>query len=123
MKHLKKVLFVLALVVSFSINAQDENNPWSIDFGINAVDTYPTNQATQGGWFDEFFNVNDHYNVIPSISRIRVGRYLGDGFALGVALSMNRIEQTGDISQSDLSYYAGDLDIRYDLNNVIGKSK
>ena len=119
MKHLKKVIFVLAIFAGLSMNAQDENNPWSIDFGINAVDTYPTNQAGQGGWFDEFFNVNDHYNIIPSISRVRVGRYLGDGFSLGVALSLNRIEQTGDIPQSDLSYFAGDLDIRYNL----GKSK
>ena len=107
------------------MNAQDENNPWSIDFGINAVDTYPTNSGLpgQGGWFDEFFNVNDHYNIIPSISRVRVGRYLGDGFSLGAAFSLNRIEDLGDIPAGDLSYYAGDLDIRYNLQNLFGKSK
>ena len=125
MKHLKKVIFVLALFAVFSMNAQDENNPWSIDIGINAVDTYPTNQTSfgQGGWFDEFFNVNDHYNIIPSISRVRVGRYLGDGFSVGVAGSLNRIEMAGDIPVGDLSYYAADLDIRYNLNNIFGKSK
>ena len=62
MKHLKKALFVLVLFATFSMSAQDENNPWSIDFGANAVDFYPTNQAGMGNWFDEYVNFNDHYN-------------------------------------------------------------
>ena len=123
MKHLKKVLFVLVLFASISMSAQDENNPWSVDFGVNAVDFYPTNQAGMGGWFDEYVNINDHYNLIPSISRVRVGRYLGDGFSLGLAGSLNKIDKMGDASASDLSYIAGDLDIRYDLNNIFGDSK
>ncbi len=122
MKHLKKVLFVLVLFASISMSAQDENNPWSVDFGVNAVDFYPTNQAGMGGWFDEYVNINDHYNLIPSISRVRVGRYLGDGFSLGLAGSLNKIDKIGDASANDLSYIAGDLDIRYDLNNIFGDS-
>ena len=122
MKHLKKVLFVLVLFASISMSAQDENNPWSVDFGVNAVDFYPTNQAGMGGWFDEYVNINDHYNLIPSISRVRVSRYLGDGFSLGLAGSLNKIDKMGDASASDLSYIAGDLDIRYDLNNIFGDS-
>ncbi|MCB0485717.1 MAG: OmpA family protein, partial [Flavobacteriaceae bacterium] len=123
MKHLRKVFFVLALVATFSVSAQDENNPWSVDFGVNAVDFYPTNQAGMGNWFDEYVNFDDHYNIIPSISRIRVGRYLGDGFSLGLAGSLNKIEKIGDVSASDLSYIGADLDIRYDLNNLFGASK
>jgi len=122
MKHLKKVLFVLVLFAGFSMSAQDEDNPWSIDFGVNAVDFYPTNQAGMGGWFDEYVNITDHYNLVPSISRIRVGRYLGDGFSLGLAGSLNKIENIGDVAASDLSYIAGDMDIRYDLNNLFGDS-
>ena len=122
MKHVKKVLFVLVLFVGFNMSAQDENNPWSIDFGINAVDFYPTNQAGMGQWFDEFVNVDDHYNVINSVSRIRAGRYLGDGFSLGLAGSLNRIENIGDQSANDLSYIGVDLDIRYALNNLFGGS-
>ncbi|MCB0472788.1 MAG: OmpA family protein [Flavobacteriaceae bacterium] len=120
MKHLKKVLFVLVLIAGFSMNAQDENNPWSVDFGINAVDFYPTNQAGMGNWFDEFANYDDHYNVIPSISRIRVGRYLGEGFSLGLSGSLNKISKVGDMSANDLSYIGADLDIRY---NLLGASK
>jgi len=123
MKHLKKLLFVLVLFAAFSVNAQDENNPWSIDLGVNAVDFYPTNQPGQGQWFDEYFNAGDHYNLVPSITRVRVGRYIGEGFSLGVALSLNRIDQIGDVSADDLTYFGSDLDIRYDLNNVIGDSK
>jgi len=123
MKHLKKVLFILVLFVGFNMSAQDENNPWSIDFGINAVDFYPTNQAGMGQWFDEFVNVDDHYNIIPSVSRLRVGRYLGDGFALGLAGSINKIENIGDMSANDLSYIGVDLDIRYALNNLWSGSK
>jgi len=123
MKHLKKVLFVFVLFAGLSMNAQDENNPWAIDFGINAVDLYPTNQPGLGNWFDEYFNIGDHYNTLPSISRVRVGRYIGDGFSLGVALSLNKIKKVGDVSVDDLTYIGSDLDIRYDLNNVFGQSK
>ena len=123
MKHLKKVLFVLVLFAAFSMNAQDEDNPWSIDFGANAVDFYPTNQAGMGNWFDEFVNVTDHYNVIPTISRVRIGRYIGDGFSLGLAGSLNKIENIGDASVNDLSYIGADMGIRYDLNNLFGDSK
>ncbi len=123
MKHLKKLLFVLVLFVGFGMNAQDENNPWKIDVGVNAVDFYPTNQPGLGNWFDEYFNIGDHYNIVPSISRIHVGRYLGDGFSLGVALSVNQITKVGDAEVDGISYFGSDLDIRYDLNNVFGQSK
>ena len=122
MKHLRKILFALVLIASFSMSAQDENNPWSIDFGANAIDFYPTNQAGMGNWFDEYFNTGDHYNVIPSISRIRVGKYVGDGFSVGLAASLNKIEKIGDNSANDLSYMGADLDIRYALNNIMFKS-
>ncbi len=123
MKHLKKLLFVLVIFAGLSMNAQDENNPWSVDFGVNAVDFYPTNQPGMGNWFDEYINVNDHYNMVPSLSRVHVGRYLGDGFSLGVAVSVNKIDKIGDNAVNDLQYIGSDLDIRYDLNNIFGQSK
>ena len=43
MKHLSKFLVVILLVVGVNnIQAQDENNPWQVSFGVNAIDTYPT---------------------------------------------------------------------------------
>ncbi len=132
MKHLNKILF--AVLIVFSVNnmqAQDENNPWAITLGTNAVDFYPTNHSSittasgdSTGWFDEFGNANDHYNFSSSpLSRVHVGKYIGDGFSLGGALSFNNIDQVGINSIDDQIYIGLDMDIRYALNNVFGKSK
>ena len=131
MKHLRIAFLALLLVAGFSnVNAQDENNPWAISVGVNAVDFYPTNDAsmvTEAGnstvWYDEFFNANGHYNLIPSVSRIAVGKYLADGFSLELAGTINRISKIGDVSADDLIYLGADLGIKYDLNNVIGDTK
>jgi len=43
MKHLSKLMAVALLFVGFSsIQAQDENNPWQVSFGVNAIDVFPT---------------------------------------------------------------------------------
>ena len=59
MKNLSRLFFVAVLLISFSTaNAQDKNNPWAINIGVNAVDVYPVGEdAPQGDYFDEFFNV------------------------------------------------------------------
>ena len=82
MKNLSRLFFVIVLLMSFSIsNAQDKNNPWAIGIATNAVDLYPVGEdAPQGDYFDEYFNVKDHWNIMPSISMISVSRYLSDGF-------------------------------------------
>jgi len=125
MKHLKKGLLILLAVVSFNtINAQDEDNPWAIEIGTNAVDFYPTGadfspmgDGTQylGDYFDDFFNVDDHWNTASVVSRIRVGRYIGSGFAIGLAGSFNSIDKIGDYKASDLSYFGLDFDVRYNF--------
>ena len=39
MKNLSRLLLAMLLVLGFSNTyAQDENNPWAISFGVNAVD-------------------------------------------------------------------------------------
>ena len=116
MKNLSRLLFALLIVLSFNANAQDSNNPWGLGVGINAVDIYPTGEdAPLGGYFDEFFNVGDHYNILPSLSRISVGRYLGSGFVFTAAGSINRIDKFGDASVDDLSYYGLDGTISYNF--------
>ena len=122
MKNLSRLLFTLVLLVSFSnVNAQDENNPWAISFGVNAVDVYPVGEnAPQGGYFDEYFNLSDHWNILPSLSTITVSKYLGDNFILGVGGSINKIDKFGDASVNDLSYYAVDGTVKYSFSNLIG---
>ncbi len=125
MKNLGKLTLVLLLAVSFNFaGAQNEDNPWAISFGINAVDFYPTGEdAPLGGYFDEFFNATDHYNILPSISTLTVSRYLSDNFSFGVAGSINRIDKFGDASVDDLTYYGLDGIIKYSFANVIKSKK
>src|SRR5690606_23303485 len=126
MKNLSRLLLAMLLVFAISnTNAQDKNNPWQIYLGVNAVDAYPSGD---GGLFsdsfgDEYFNVEDHWNILPSLSAITVSKYLGNGFSLGVGGSINKITKWGDISSnpdvtnkvSDLSYYAFDGTIKYNF--------
>ncbi|WP_025742149.1 OmpA family protein [Aquimarina pacifica] len=127
MKHLITFLVASLLVLS-TANAQDENNPWAITVGVNAVDIYPTggDLITQGEIFDEFFNASDHWNILPSVSKLTVGRYIGDGFSFSAAGSVNKIDKAGEnpfdgstVTVDDLSYYALDGTISYSLKNVL----
>lgn len=126
MKNLSRLLLAMLLVFAIgNTNAQDKNNPWQINLGVNAVDAYPSGD---GGLFsetifDEYFNAEDHWNILPSLSTITVSKYLGSGFSLGVGGSINKITKWGDISTnpdvtnnvSDLSYYAFDGTVKYNF--------
>ena len=114
-------MLAFLLVLSFSTsNAQNENNPWQIDLGINAVDFYPTGEDRPlGGYLNEYFNVDDHWSILPSISNISVSKYLGDNFSFGVGGSINKISKFGDASADDLSYYALDGIIKYNVGEAL----
>ncbi len=131
MKHLSRFLVASLLVLGFSTaNAQDENNPWAVSIGVNAVDIFPTggDLPVQGEIFDEFFNASDHWNILPSVSKLSVGRYIGDGFSFTATGTVNRIDVLGEFpngdeaSVDDLSYYAVDGMIGYSLKKLF-KSK
>ncbi|MET6989414.1 OmpA family protein [Sediminicola arcticus] len=112
MKHLSKLLVVALLALGVNnLQAQDENNPWQVSFGVNAIDVYPTDAYSSFG--NEYFNVTDHWNILPSISYVSVSKYVGDGFSVGVRGSLNRIDKLGDLRADDLSHYATDGIIKY----------
>ena len=114
MKHLSKLLVVALLFVGFNnVQAQDENNPWQVQFGVNAIDVYPTSDVSSFG--NEFFNANDHWNILPSISYVGVSKSIGDGFSVGARGSLNKISKLGDVSVDDLSHYAIYGTIKYDI--------
>ncbi|MDF0707046.1 OmpA family protein [Flagellimonas okinawensis] len=120
MKHLSKLLVVALVFVGInSIQAQDENNPWQVSIGVNAIDAYPTNDSdnpySSTTLFDEYFNVSDHWNILPSVSYVSVSKYIGDGFSVGARGSLNRIEKIGDFEVDDLSHYAIDGTIKYNI--------
>ena len=114
MKNVSRLMFAMLLVLGYSnANAQDNNNPWQITRGANAVENYPTKDV--GGMFTDFFNVGDNWNILPSLSTISVSKHLGDGFSFGVAGSLNKIENWNAGSVSDLSYYGVDGTIKYNF--------
>ena len=41
--------------------------------------------------FNEFFNVKDHWNIIPSVSYLSVTRNVGGNWSFGVVGSVNKI--------------------------------
>lgn len=97
MKNLSRLLFIVVLLMSFNnTNAQDQKNPWAVSLGVNAVDFYPVGEdAPQGEFLDEYFNVNDHWNILPSVSKLSVSRYLSDGFTFTATGTINRIKKFG----------------------------
>ncbi len=121
MKHLSRFLLASLFVLSFTaVQAQDENNPWAIEIGVNAVDLYPTGEdAPAGELFDDYFNVSDHWNILPAMSRIAIGRYIGGGFVFEGAGSVNQISKWGDDRVDDLSYYSLDGALKYSLRALL----
>ena len=124
MKNLSRLLLFAALVFfgMSSANAQDEDNPWYISIGVNAIDTYPVGDAApglRGEFLDEFYNVEDHWNILPSVSTLYVGKYVGDGFSFGVRGSVNKIDQLGDVEADDLAFYAVDGMISYSFRDAL----
>jgi outer membrane protein OmpA-like peptidoglycan-associated protein len=123
MKHLKVAILALLLIVGINnVTAQDENNTWAIGISTNALDFYPTNAGLpgHGTWFDEYVNVGDHYNILPTISKLTISKYIDDGFSFEVGGSVNQVTKIGDNSESGLQYYGLDGALKLDLNNAIG---
>jgi len=127
MKNLKRLALSIMLVVSIAnVNAQDDNNPWQITVGVNAVDVYPVGEdSPQGELFNEFYNVEGHWNFVPSLSSISVSKYLTDNFSFGVSGSFNIIEKWGSdnvtnetVSIEELKYYALDATVKYSLRDL-----
>ena len=121
MKNLSRLMFVLLLLVGFNnVNAQDENNPWQVSVGFNAVDVYPVGEnSPQGDYFSEYFNLNDHYNMVPVLSTFTISKYIGDNFSFGVTGSINKIDKFGDAAADDLTYFGADGIIKYDVGSVL----
>lgn len=134
MKHLNSILAAALLFIAFGVaNAQDENNPWAVEVGVNAIDVYPVgvtengrlpsmigDDVVKGPLFDEYFNLNDHWSILPSVSRVAVSRYMGSGFVFTAAGAINRIDKIGDVRVDDLNYYSADGEIKYSFRDAIG---
>lgn len=124
MKHLSRFLMASLFILSFSMSeAQNEDNPWALGAGVNAVDFYPVGEdAPQGDMFSEYFNAKDHWNILPSVSKLSVARYIGSDFSVKLAGSVNKIHHFGDKHVDDLTYYSLDAAVNYSFRNLINGS-
>ncbi|PKG41354.1 OmpA family protein [Psychroflexus sp. MES1-P1E] len=129
MKKLNKLFLVLALSLGvFSTQAQDENNPWAVVIGTNAVDFYAADngfipdEMSSGSLFSEYFNASDNWNFLPSVSYLEIQRYVGDGFSAKLSGSLNQIDQLGTISTDDLSFYNLGAGVQYNFKNLLNTS-
>ena len=120
MKRLKiAVIALFALVAVSNVNAQDENNPWVVGFGVNIVDFYGTDDfSTQ---IKDALG-NSDWNFLPSISRISGEKYLDKGFTLQLAGSLNQIDFLQSEGDVDFLYYSIDAIVKYDLNMLFGNT-
>ncbi|WP_343328765.1 OmpA family protein [Polaribacter staleyi] len=121
MKRLKiAVIALFTLVTVSNVNAQDENNPWAVGFGVNVVDFY--NGDDFGDQLEDLVG-NGDWNILPSISRITGEKYLDKGFSLQLAGSLNKIEKFKNSDDAvDFLYWAVDAVVKYDLNNLVGQT-
>jgi OOP family OmpA-OmpF porin len=118
MKQLKiAVIALFMLALGSNVNAQDENNPWAVSFGVNTVDFYG---GTDFGDQVKDLLGNSDWNVLPSISRISAEKYLEKGFSLQLAGSLNKISTFKSKDDSDFLYYSIGANVKYDVNNLIG---
>jgi outer membrane protein OmpA-like peptidoglycan-associated protein len=120
MKQLKIAL--IALFAFSNVNAQDENNPWVLGFGINTVDVKtPTDDL--GLVSEDYFGSQEWgSNTLPSISRITVEKYLEKGFTLQLAGSVNNLNTIRVKDDADAFFYSIDALVKYDLNNLFGNT-
>jgi len=140
MKHFYKFLLAVMMVMTVNSHAQNDNNPWALSFGVNAVDT----RTSAGGgknWLDQhfsqMFNVNDNWNILPSVSYLSLARSVGNNFSVGIQGSLNKIDKfvvfdpiasghngAGYVvsNPGDLMYYGIDVSFKYSFMSLI-KSK
>ena len=120
MKRLKlAVIALFALVTVSNVNAQDENNPWVVGFGVNIVDFYDGSDITEQ--FKDLLGHKD-WNFLPSISRITGEKYLDKGFTIQLAGTLNKIETVVSENDSDFLYWSLDAAVKYDLNTLVGET-
>ena len=119
MKQLKLAVMALFAFAAVNVSAQDSDNPWAVGFGVNAVDVRIPSEF--GDYAKDYIGTSD-WNILPSISRVSVDRYLNDGFSLQLAGSLNKIETVYTENDSDMLYWAIDANVKYDMNNLFGNT-
>ncbi len=108
---MKNYILTLCLLAVFSsaLNAQNDTNPWSVTVGTNAVDLLQT-----GSFIEEDLSLSTNF------SYLQISRYIGSGFSVDLAGTLNNIER---ISGEDDLYYSLDLGTSLSSREVIDLGK
>ena len=116
MKRIKISLASLALIATVSsVQAQDENNKWSIGFGVNTVDIRTPHDF--GNFLKDWGGPSD-LNVLPAITKLSVARYIGAGFSAEVDGSLNKIKKGFNGVSQDESFWNANLQAKYALRRL-----
>ena len=117
------VIALFALVMINNVNAQDKNNPWAISFGLNSVDFRDNSMSINNisNQFEDLAGTSD-WNLLSSVSRISVEKYIEKGFSLQLSGSLNKITKMNTVDAADFLYYSADLIVKYDLNDLVGET-
>ena len=116
MKRIKISLASLALIATVgSVQAQDENNKWSIGFGVNTVDIRSPHDF---GQFLKVWGGPSDLNVLPAITKLSVARYIGAGFSAEVDGSLNKIKKGFNGVSQDESFWNANLQAKYALRRL-----
>ena len=116
MKIIRRYLLIaVAMFISNTAFAQDENNPWVVTIATNAIDTYPTGKTgnkavgNTGKLFQNFYST-ENWNVLPAVTSIGLSRNITEKFSLASRLSFNKIDNFGgDESLNEILYKSFDL--------------
>ena len=116
MKRIKISLASLALIATVgSVQAQDENNKWSIGFGVNTVDIRTPHDF---GQFLKDWGGPSDLNVLPAITKLSVARYIGAGFSAEVDGSLNKIKKGFNGVSQDEAFWNANLQAKFALRRL-----
>ena len=90
------VLFCLLIGGKHTVVSQEENRTWVFGLEFNAVDFYPVGEdEPQGVYFDEFFNLTDHWNI--SLPKFSAYRYFSENVSVSASVSFNQIKKLKEL--------------------------
>ncbi len=119
---------LLLIVGTQSLFSQNKSKPWVLNAEINAIDVYPVGETRpQGEYFDEFFNVSDHWNI--SFPKITISKYLSDNLSFNLSGSYNKLRKWGEFPGSpslkvnNLTYVGMDGMFNYFFSGLSKQSK
>ena len=124
-----KIIVLLLAALTTNINAQNEENPWKISLGLSAVDFYPVGinldgqELHSGDFFNDVFNVQDHWNVPSMANYLSIGKYLKNNFSFALGGSYNSISRYGSERVNDLKYVNINGSLNYSLAELLKLTK